>query len=106
MKNSRDKAIRQFLVLVALFPFCFLALREVVVAVLSAFSWDDTACAWVDGQLGLSGGDGRAANQSMTPERCGKRPDISCDRDGQHTACAYACVNLTPRRARASICGV
>ena len=58
MKNSRDKALRQFLVLVALFPFCFLALREVVVAVLSAFSWDDTACAWVDGEFGRSGGDG------------------------------------------------
>lgn len=58
MKGTRDKTVQQFLVVIVLFPFCFVTFRDVVEAILSAFSWDDSACQWVDEKFGLSSGGG------------------------------------------------
>ena len=53
MREKRATVIQHFLVLMVLFPLTFWALQHTVSAVLSAFSWDDSASAWVDGVLKL-----------------------------------------------------
>jgi len=51
--SERTKAAQQYVVLVLLFPMCFLALRAVTSAMLSGMSWDDAICNWLDGVMNL-----------------------------------------------------
>ncbi|NEQ53831.1 MAG: hypothetical protein F6K11_27490 [Leptolyngbya sp. SIO3F4] len=54
MKSSKTKIIGQFLILVVLFPLCFLALRVAIEALLLGFRWDEAVCDWIDQTLSIS----------------------------------------------------
>ena len=51
MRENRTTVIQHFLVLMVLFPLTFWALQNTVNATLSAFSWDDSASAWLNNLL-------------------------------------------------------